>query len=191
MDATGPLGERARLGGVRELARAEIERLRALPFSYDHVGSTLTGRRPPGAHALSRSRVLAGRDLDALADRLLGWAAQRGAGLAVRAEPGPIAEGSVVLLRLGLGPLGLAAPCRVVGVVEEPDRRGFAYGTLEGHPESGEELFVLDRDAAGAITFTVTAFSRPASVLTRAAGPAGRLAQRVMAQRYLSALDRG
>lgn len=170
------------------MTRAEIERLRATPYSYDHQGSTLTGRRPPGEHELTRSRTLPGRDLEALARRLFAWEAQRGAGLTVRSEPGPITEGAVVLMRLGLGPLGLPAPCRVVAVVDEPDRRGFAYGTLQGHPESGEELFVLDRDGTGAITFTVSAYSRPASVLTRAAGPAGRVAQRVMAGRYLRAL---
>ena len=30
----------------------------------------------------------------------------------------------------------LRAPCRVVYVIDEPDVRGFAYGTLPGHPES-------------------------------------------------------
>ena len=45
----------------------------------------------------------------------------------------------VVLVRM----MGfLQAPCRVVYVIDEPDIRGFAYGTLPGHPESGEERFV-------------------------------------------------
>jgi uncharacterized protein (UPF0548 family) len=30
-------------------------------------------------------------------------------------------------------------PCRVVYVVDEPRRAGFAYGTLPGHPEIGGE----------------------------------------------------
>ncbi|SIP67631.1 hypothetical protein BN9982_740001 [Mycobacterium tuberculosis] len=33
----------------------------------------------------------------------------------------------------------LRAPCRVVYVIDEPDVRGFGYGTLPGHPVSGEE----------------------------------------------------
>lgn len=174
---------------MRELTRAEIERLRATPYSYDHVGSTLIGRRPPGTHELTRSRTLRTRDLDAAAARLLSWEAQRGAGLSVRAEPGPIATDAVVLMRLGLGPLGLPAPCRVVGVLDDADRRGFAYGTLAGHPEAGEELFLLERGGDGSVVFTVRAYSRPAGPLTRAAGPIGRIAQRVMADRYLRALD--
>ncbi len=33
-----------------------------------------------------------------------------------------------------------ASPCRVVYEVERPDARGFAYGTLPGHPATGEEV---------------------------------------------------
>jgi uncharacterized protein (UPF0548 family) len=36
----------------------------------------------------------------------------------------------------------------VVYVVDEHDRRGFAYGTLRGRPESGEELFAVGYDPA-------------------------------------------
>ena len=44
--------------------------------------------------------------------------------------------GSEVIVHLG----PVRAPCRVVYVVDEPDRRGFAYGTLPGHPEIDGEL---------------------------------------------------
>ena len=52
--------------------------------------------------------------------------------------------GSEVIVHLG----PVRAPCRVVYVVDEPDRRGFAYGTLPGHAESGEERFVVRYDPA-------------------------------------------
>jgi uncharacterized protein (UPF0548 family) len=29
--------------------------------------------------------------------------------------------------------------------VDEPGRRGFAYGTLPGRPETGEEAFVVEK----------------------------------------------
>ena len=54
------------------------------------------------------------------------------------------AVGSEVIVHLG----PVQAPCRVVYVVDEPDRRGFAYGTLPGHAESGEELFLVRYDPA-------------------------------------------
>ena len=52
-----------------------------------------------------------------------------------------------------------------------PVRRfGFAYGTLPGHAESGEERFLIewDQDEDG-VWFDILAFSRPAPL----PGPAG------------------
>ena len=87
-----------------------------------------------------------------------------------------------------MGRLGLRAPVRVVYVVDEPARRGFAYGTLPGHPESGEEAFVVEISEGGSIVLTITAFSRPATRLARAAGVLGRRVQSRITDRYLSAL---
>ncbi|HEV8560641.1 MAG TPA: DUF1990 family protein [Actinophytocola sp.] len=50
----------------------------------------------------------------------------------------------------------MPAPGRVVHVVEEEHRRGFAYGTLPGHPECGEEAFLLERHADGTVTCSRT-----------------------------------
>jgi len=80
-------------------------------------------------------------------------------------------------------------PSRVVYVVDEPDRAGFAYGTLPGHPEQGEELFLLENDDQNRVLFTVSAFSRGTSTLARLGGPVtGRFQQR-MTSRDLTALD--
>jgi len=76
----------------------------------------------------------------------------------------------------------------VVHVVDEPGRRGFSYGTLPGHPEAREESFVVRLSDDDVVTLTIHAFSRPASLLTRAAGPAGRLVQSWQTTRYLRAL---
>jgi uncharacterized protein (UPF0548 family) len=92
-------------------------------------------------------------------------------------------------LRVGPGPLSLRAPVRVVDVVEGPRRRGFAYGTLPGHPENGEESFVVSIGDDGAVTFTVRAFWRPAGALARLSGPVGRRAQRGITGRYLRSLE--
>ena len=91
---------------------------------------------------------------------------------------------SAVELRLG----PIKVPCRVVYVVDEPTRQGFAYGTLPGHPERGEEALVIDRNDDGSVSFSVTAFSRHATLLTRLGGPVGRLAQNFVTERYLGAL---
>lgn len=93
-----------------------------------------------------------------------------------------------MLLGVGAGPISVRVPCRVVYVTDEPARRGFAYGTLPGHPESGEEAFVIDRRRDGTVTFTITAFSRPATLLARMAGPIGRAIQDHITARYLRSL---
>jgi uncharacterized protein (UPF0548 family) len=72
-------------------------------------------------------------------------------------------------------------------VIDEPHRRGFAYGTLPGHPESEEEAFVLTRRDDGGTTFTITAFSRPVSIPAKLAGPLGRRVQDAVTHRYLRA----
>jgi uncharacterized protein (UPF0548 family) len=76
-----------------------------------------------------------------------------------------------------------------VYVVDEPNRRGFAYGTLPGHPESGEEFFSVRYDPSGdAVYAEVSAFSRPATWWSKAGGPITSLVQRVITKRYVKAV---
>lgn len=88
-----------------------------------------------------------------------------------------------VVVGLGAGPLRLRAPCRIVWTREEERYAGWAYGTLPGHPQSGEESFVVHLDEEGDVWLTVTAFSRPATAAARLAGPFGRAFQRAYARR--------
>ncbi|HWJ11630.1 MAG TPA: DUF1990 domain-containing protein [Nocardioides sp.] len=169
------------------------EQLRALPLTYDRPQDPTTPGTTPGGPAgfgwFSRTLALRRTDLDGAADDLLSWRVHERAGLRVRAS-GPAVEGAVVEMRLGLGPAAVRIPCRVVAVVAEPDRRGFSYGTLPGHPERGEEQFLLERAADGSLRFTVSAFSRPATRLARLGGPVTGMVQRAMTDRYLRAPDR-
>lgn len=122
------------------------------------------------------------------AEAVMTWQVQRRSGVRVAASSTYVARDAVAVLRLGVGLLAVAAPVRVVGVLDEPTRRGFAYGTLPGHPESGEESFVVELSTSGKVALVVTAFSRASSPLARAAGPAGRAVQRVVTGRYLRSL---
>lgn len=177
----------------RRLRPFEADRLRAAPFSYAEVGSTLgasAGELPAGYHHLRESFVIGhGRPAyDAAVARLLEWGVQRGAGLRVSASADRVGDGAVAIVRLGWGPLSVKAPVRVVGVVDEDTRAGFAYGTLPGHPERGEELFLVEVADDGTVTLSVTAFSRAGSWFSRVAGPVGRLVQRQVTRRYGRAL---
>lgn len=161
--------------------------LQAAGLTYSEVGATAR-ELPHGYTAFRRSTVVRGSTFEAAAAALSGWRIQQQAGIVVTASDLHVHAGSVVVLRLGVGPLRVRAPCRVVFVVDEPGRRGFAYGTLPGHPESGEESFVL-MDLPHGPVLEITAFSRPATALTRVVGPVGQAVQRVITRRYLRGLD--
>jgi uncharacterized protein (UPF0548 family) len=168
----------------------EARALREAPFTYTEVGATRGDSPPDGFHHLARSRPV-GRGEKRFADvaeAVLGWRMHRGAGLTVHASDARVTEGTVAVVRLGVGPLGVDAPVRVVHVVDEPARQGFAYGTLRGHPECGEESFVAELAADGTVRLTITAFSRPATVGARLGGPLTRAVQRRVTERYLRAV---
>jgi uncharacterized protein (UPF0548 family) len=114
----------------------------------------------------------------------------RGAGLSVEAAAPEAAPGVRVVIGFGFGRYRLRAPCEVVWTVREAHRSGFAYGTLTGHPERGEESFVVERGADGSVWLSVIAFSRASSWYLRAAGPFGRLSQRVIVCWYGRSLRR-
>jgi len=96
---------------------------------------------------------------------------------------------ATILAVISLGPGQAVAPCRIVRIIDEFDKFGFAYGTLPGHPERGEEAFVIERRADGTF-FTITAFSRPADPLARLAGPISRAVQLAITRRCVRGLAR-
>ncbi|MEV0289251.1 MULTISPECIES: DUF1990 domain-containing protein [unclassified Kribbella] len=182
----------------------KLEDLDSLRFSYDVVGSTRYDETPPGYHRMEyKARLGAGDEVFRRAgEALLTWRMHRTAGLPMTATDTPATIGTNTLGRLGagmligrlrtalpIGQLGLPVPCRVVWTVDEPDRIGFAYGTLQGHPASGEESFVVTREPDG-IHITIRAYSRPATWYTRLPGPLTRKAQTQAAHRYANALRR-
>ncbi|MFJ8042380.1 DUF1990 family protein [Kitasatospora sp. NPDC096147] len=162
-------------------------------FNHPEVGAVARPDRLPAGYHHLRHRALIGHGrsvLEAAGETVLGWRMHRGAG--IRVDPGtPPAEAGVrVVCRIGAGPLRVTAPAEVLWAVREPDRIGFAYGTLTGHPEAGEESFVLTLGPDGAVWLTITAFSRPGRWYTRLAGPVVPLLQRVAARRYAQAVRR-
>ncbi|HXZ72372.1 MAG TPA: DUF1990 domain-containing protein [Streptosporangiaceae bacterium] len=176
--------------GLTVLPAEELDRLAGAAFTYREVGRT-AGGLPDGYRHLTR-RVLIGHGhqlFTTAGDAVWRWQVQVRAGLRVSVSAPAAIPGTVVVLGLGVGPVRVEAPCRVVYAVDEPRRRGFAYGTLPGHPESGEEAFVVEHHDDDAVSFTVTAFSRPATRLARIAGPLGRIAQRRITARYLRSVS--
>ncbi|SNS28906.1 Uncharacterized protein, UPF0548 family [Geodermatophilus pulveris] len=166
--------------------------LTTVPLTYPEVGGTRQAVLPAGYGRLERSVVVgSGRAaFERAAAAVFGWRMQRSLGLRVRAT-GPAGEpGTVVVLTAGLPRLGYDIPCRVVWAQTDGDERGFGYGTLPGHPESGEEGFTVRLDPGGDVVFTLRVFSRMATPAARLGGPLSRLLQRAATARYLATVRR-
>jgi uncharacterized protein (UPF0548 family) len=155
-----------------------------MTVTYPEVGATRTGELPPGYRHVHRRTAVS--DLAPVAAGMRAWGIHRGAGLAVRA-PGEPAVGMVFQSAARVGPLRLWVPCQVVWVRDEPDGYGYGFGTLPGHPERGEEAFLVTRDAEGRVWFEVRAFSRPATWFARLGGPVTRRFQDRVTDGYVSA----
>ncbi len=146
-----------------------------LPFSYAEVGATRAS--PPAGWDFDHGRVEIGRD-DAAWERAkaalsawtmfdIGWVELH----PLERSDAPIEVGTTVALlvkKFGLWSLNAA---RIVYVIDEPLRFGFAYGTLPDHVERGEELFQVERTSDGLVFYDVQAFSQPNALVARLAKP--------------------
>lgn len=99
-----------------------------------------------------------------------------------------ISNGMSAVLKTKVGLFTVDAPVRIVYVIDEPNRVGFAYGTLHGHPESGEEAFILERRDDESVWLTVRSFARPASFGWRLLAPFANSVRKDVTARYLRAL---
>jgi uncharacterized protein (UPF0548 family) len=158
-----------------------------MTWTYDEVGATRTGVIPPGYRSLRVRHRIGHGDLGLLGEALLIWRVHAVAGVPVEASAGRAAPGVDAEARIGVGPLRLPAPCRVVWVEAAEDRVAFAYGTLPGHPFVGEESFAVERDGEGDLWFVAAAFSRPNWWAVRMTGPVAPALQRL----YLARLAGG
>jgi uncharacterized protein (UPF0548 family) len=157
-------------------------------LTYAEHGAT-AGDMPPGYHHDEWAAELGAfsqATFDLLADQLRRWHVQTGSGLTVfPAEP--VRPGLTFALWFRLPGAYATAAGRVVYVTSEPDRAGFAYGTLPAHPERGEEAFHLVREG-DRLLFKVRAFSRPRHPLARLGAPVSRVLQVRMNQAYLKTM---
>ncbi len=167
----------------------DLDALAGAELTYPEHGAT-RGRMPDGYQRLSMAADIGSGQatFDLAASALLHWDMHRKAGLRIHASKPSAEPGVNVAQTVGWGPLAMTSPCRVVYTVDEPGRRGFAYGTLPGHPESGEEAFAVELGPDVTVRLRIRAFSRHATLMMRAAGPAGAAIQRFIVVRYVHAL---
>ena len=59
---------------------------------------------------------------------------------------------------------------RINQIIDQTNRKGFSYETLEGHVEKGISTFTLEQ-VNNIITFNIQTFSTPGNILTKLLGP--------------------
>ena len=166
-----------------------LEGQAGLPFSYQPAGMT-SADRPPGGFFADQAGLVVGEGpkvFHSAVDHLQNWRVHERSGLVVRSDGAAQVNATVVLLA-HVAVVFLTLACRVVYRIEAERVWGFAYGTLDHHLESGEELFLIQLDADDKVRFTVSAYSRPGSLLTKLAGPLGRRLQHTATLNYVIAM---
>jgi uncharacterized protein (UPF0548 family) len=155
-----------------ESIRSYLSAQAKLDFTYTAIGATAA--KPPDSYVLDHIRVKLGDGetvyktaklaLERWEQFNLGW-------LATMPPETPIKSGEVVAVVARAFSLYWVNPCRIVYVIHEAGpvfRFGFAYGTLPGHVETGEERFLIEwHQREGSVYYDVLAFSRPRHFLTR------------------------
>ncbi len=170
--------------------RSLLEQQEEQNLSYPEVGgtrSTLPSGYRHGRHETTLGH--GGPVFDRAVEELRSWRAQRGAGVGVTPSDAAIETGTGVVLTPRLAGVYLTLACRIVYVIAEPDKFGFAYGTLPHHILEGEEAFIIHREPSGLVRFTVTAFVRPRGRLLRLVVPFAAELDQWFVRRYLRAMD--
>ncbi len=150
-----------------------IDSKRHLPFSYADVGATLSS--PPAGYTLDHNRIELGRGAEVFnraVRAVRGWKMFDMPWIRLCWPDSGIEVGTVVaVLARHLGFFSLNA-CRIVAAVDTDDaikKFGFAYGTLPGHAERGEERFTVEWNRENdLVVYDLLAFSRPDNFLAKA-----------------------
>ena len=179
---------------ARAPATETIHRLIAaqqkLPFSYAEVGAT-RGQLPAG-YTVDHNRTQLGHGAETYARAVaalrdwkqfdLGWTS-------IVPRQTPIQEGQVVAVQARTFAVWSLNFCRLVYVVREERKFGFAYGTLAEHAERGEERFLIEWSPSDdSVWYDILAFSQPKHLLVRAGRPLARMLQKRFARDSLNAM---
>ncbi|UUT35320.1 DUF1990 family protein [Microbacterium elymi] len=100
-----------------------------------------------------------------------------------------VGSGTTLRLHGRVNGMKADAELRVIFVVEEPRRVGFALGTVADSVVSGEESFMIDWLDNDEVWFTVRAFDAPRSFFYRMLPTLVKRRRRALSQRYLRAIS--
>ncbi|HEX4413100.1 MAG TPA: DUF1990 domain-containing protein [Lacipirellulaceae bacterium] len=169
-----------------------------LELTYGAVGATFDQTPMPAGYAVDNIRVELGRRRTAFDRAKAGLASWRQFDLGwLQAFPDdtPIRMNESVLVVARAGGVWWTNAARIVHVLDDDSNAsskfGFAYGTLPGHVERGEERFLIEWDhATDIVWFEILAFSRPQHFLVRLNRRRARAMQKRFAAESTAALQR-
>lgn len=154
-----------------------------LDFSYPDVGAT--AGTPPAGYVVDRTRIELGvgeSDFDAAKAALRRWQQFQLGWVDAWSPDTPLEVSQTVAIVGWAVGFWWVNCCRIAYTVDESGdttKFGFAYGTLPGHVESGEERFLIEWDrATDQVSYDILAFSRPNHILTRLGYPIVRRKQK-------------
>jgi uncharacterized protein (UPF0548 family) len=177
------LGRLSEADAGRRLAVAAT----AEPTYAGPVGRTLAGTPPLHGFVMERP-VGRGDDAFVAAREALRTLAPQRAVARVHPDGATATLGDDVVVAVSMGPVTVVATNRIVALIDKPRRFGFAYGTLPGHPEDGEEGFEVRQGPDGVVNARVVVDAVAALPMGRlVAGPV-RLVSRRYGHRYLAAI---
>jgi uncharacterized protein (UPF0548 family) len=168
-----------------------------LAFTYPGVGTTKTEAAPPANYAVDHNRAVIGQGstgFERARTALARWRQFRLGWLEAFPDNTPIRAGETVVVLARVLGMWWTNAARIVYTIDETEgalaRFGFAYGTLPGHVESGEERFLVEWDRnTDQVWFDILAFSRPRHFLTRLGHRHARAMQKQFAQQSTAAMQ--
>ena len=155
-------------------------------FTYDQIGATRRDQAPRGFDLDCVSAPLGYGEtaFTAAIAAFSEWRMFPSEMATVLTPSAAIRVGEIVAIQFKTLIAWSVCPSRVIYTINERKpcdgihRFGFGYGTLPGHVERGEEQFLLQWDrATDEVSYSIKAFSRPASLLVRIGYPYARLQQ--------------
>ncbi len=157
---------------------AFIAEEKQLPFTYSPIEGTRRAKIEGYDNDFAQIKLGEGELVFEKAKKLIqDWKMFPSAWTKILGDNKSIQEGtSIVMMARFLG-VWFRNSCKIVYVIDEKKRFGFAYGTLPGHIESGEELFLVEINQQNEVFYSIKAFSRPRHFLAKIGYPIIRILQ--------------
>lgn len=168
-----------------------LEQQRGQPFTYPDPGLT-RNEEAPSRFAVDHNRRQVGSGqaaFEAACAAVRRWEMYNIGWLEICHPLPPIETGRVAASLARFGGVWWLNACRIVYLLDEPRRFGFAYGTLPDHAETGEERFSIEWREDGSVWYDIYAFSRPYQLLARLGTPMVRRLQRRFGAESLAAME--